>query len=239
MYTKSLILNKAEIHPPSVIDRCPHLEKLWNYEIVWDWGMAIIVDSPEVWLVHKVPYEGNETVIMEEFEEHERFVLALREWKQLWVIPDYIKIPSVRHMPEPWAPYFSLERIDGLTLKSIHIILRDSRLKQHDRKKMLREFSDYKLKDLFVSEILQQEDREEAEEDYDMDYNNRALDIIGEFVYEERKLALEKALNFLASKWCVHHDLHNGNIMIDRKWNIFIIDFWKTLNNESDNSISY
>lgn len=229
MYIELWILNSITSHSPDITGKFSSLEVLKDedYNIVWEWGKAVIIDSPEVWLVHKIPYEWGESVIMDEFQEHEKFILTMREGKRLWIVPDYIKIPSVRHMPEPWAAYFSQERVNGLNLKNIQIILRDPRMKWHDRVKMMQEYSDFELKEYFVTQILWDKDREEAEEDYDMDYVCWAKEIIWEFVEWEKKEAFMRTISFLESRWCIHHDLHNGNVMIDRTWNIYIIDFWQ------------
>ncbi len=41
---------------------------------------------------------------------------------------------------------------------------------------------------------------------------------------------LNNALNYLKENGIEHTDLHPGNIMIDKKWNIYIIDFWTMKN---------
>lgn len=38
---------------------------------------------------------------------------------------------------------------------------------------------------------------------------------------------LDKAITSLRESWVIHNDLHPWNIMIDREWNIYIIDFWR------------
>ncbi len=38
---------------------------------------------------------------------------------------------------------------------------------------------------------------------------------------------LDNAIKTLWKNWIAHNDLHPWNIMIDRNWNIYMIDFWR------------
>lgn len=196
--------------------------------VMWDGAIAVVVQSPQTWIVYKIPHEWKWEIIDSEFKTHEWFLFALRKWRKEGVIPEYIKIPSIRHNPSEHNWVFAQERVDGLTLKSIQILLRDPRIKNEDRNGMLENFTDFDVKEYFINELWMDED------DFDFDYNCQAVDIIGDFVSQDRYEAFLWALEYMESQWCKHYDLHNSNVMIDRKWNIYIIDFWK-LENETTN----
>jgi len=207
-----------EEYEDEAIDTEAHLlvlrEKLWNsFRIRWDGSLATVIDSLEEQLWYKVfktePTPLQIAYMQEEIKEHERFYLTLRQWKESGNIPDYIKIPSIRHLPEEHFWMYAQEIIDGLTLKSIEIITQDKELDWYNREEMLDKFTDYDLKMFYKNTLWMDED------DYDFTYNAKATEVLEDIVWTKKFEWFLQAIKYLEDNWCTHLDLHNSNVMID------------------------
>jgi len=200
-----------------------HRELLWPwFKVIWDWSLAVIVESQEQWLVYKISHNFDcKDMIDKEILNHEKFYLTLRQWIAEGVIPDYIRIPTVRHHPSQHGGVYSMEKIDGLTLKSTDIITNGYEFRKSTQKdELLSTLTDFDLKRIFV------DDFNIDEEDFDFTSNSKAIDVLEDLIWTERYKKFLDTIEYLEQNGCTHKDLHNSNVMLDREWNIYIIDFW-------------
>lgn len=212
----------------------PHLEQYWeiigeDYEIIGSGSLAVVISSEEKWLVYKIPYKNCFNKLLDEAKKHEEFYLALRRLKDLQEVPEYIKIPRIRHKLSERQGLYSQEMVRWLTLKSIDIILGTKEFSESKKRELLDTYTDFRLKRFFV------EVNKMDQEDFDFTWNCPAivaledLEKIG-FLTKSKVHAFLEALKRLEMCGYKHHDLHNSNVMIDRQGNIYIIDFWPTKN---------
>ena len=221
-YWKLTLSDSPQDTFPQLLD----VPNLWeDILIIWDGWMAVVVQSLQTGIVYKLPHEDSEEAIEAEFSNHEAFLFVLREWRQEGKIPKYVKIPSIRHIPSEHNWVFAQEKVDWLTLKSIELLRTYPWIPDEVRKEMLLSATDYDVKEYFVNELQFDSDN------YDFSFNCPAVDVLSELVPAEKYAGFLSALDYFESKWCRHADLHNSNVMIDKEWNIFIIDFWRVEKN--------
>jgi serine/threonine protein kinase len=130
---------------------------------------------------------------------------------------------------EDW--YFFMEKIEWQSLHSKTLINRFDLKLSLDEKQLIANMTDK-----WVREFIKK--RFKYDDSYlDMlldDYSSEYLQELLWNTYEIRKKTwkvwwtpLDNALNYLEKAWFYHKDLHPWNIMLDKNWNIYIIDFWR------------
>lgn len=215
-----------------------HLEKhkdiLWENptidDIVWEWTQALIIKHPtNESLVVKVAKEGKVDDITQEFNNHKLFYDTWEEWIINWDLSDKVRIPQIFEWKTDW--YFLMEKIEWQSLYSKTLIERfENKLTKKDKDII------WTLSDKQVRELLK--DKYEATDWYlDMLIEDYSVEHLADQLwtsYNYRRThwkiwdtPLSDTLDYLRNKWVSHNDLHPWNIMLDNKWNIYIIDFWR------------
>ena len=218
-----------------------HKEFLWENlsinDVVWEWTQALIIKHPtESKLVVKVAKEWKVDDLTQEFNNHEIMFRIINEWNDKWLISQKIKVPMITKWEDAW--YFIMEKVEWQSLYSKALIDYFWRwLPEEEILKMwnltdnqLREYLklNHKADDSFINMII---------EDYSWDKLADLLWTSNKYRSAHWKIwwtELSTALDYIKKNWIMHNDLHPWNIMLDKNWNIYIIDFWriKLLNNQ-------
>lgn len=199
-------------------------------DIVWEWTQAIIMKHPtNDRLVLKIakPWEVDD--IMQEFKNHNLFYEKWLELSYDWKIDKNIKVPQVLKWEVDW--YFYMEKVDWQSLYSKTLIERYEKQLSPEELKTIWELDDKQVRE-FLKKRFKETDSylDQIIEDYSLEH---LLELMWN-TYKIRKetwkiwwTPLDKAITSLRESWVIHNDLHPWNIMIDREWNIYIIDFWR------------
>lgn len=209
-------------------------EVLWENlninDIVWEGTQAIILKHPtNEKLVIKIAKPWDVDDIMREFHNHQLFYEKVKELKRQWLIDDKIKVPYVIWGEKSW--YFFMEKVNWQSLYSKTLIDRFSnKLTPQDLEHI------WKLEDKQVREYLKKKFNE-TDSFLDQIIENYSVDQLMELLWNTYKIRretgkiwgtpLDNALKILKDNWIAHNDLHPWNIMINRNWEIYMIDFWR------------
>lgn len=176
------------------------------------------------------PWEVDD--IMKEFSNHISFYDTWEKLVSKWDIDPRIRVPLVEKWDKDW--YFIMERVDWQSLHSKTLVERfDNRLSAEDKSKLLtlpdkqvREFLKTKLwvDDSYLDMIIEDYSIDQLAELMGTSYNFRKK------YWKSGWTPLDNAVNILKENWLTHTDLHPGNVMLDKKWNTYIIDFWRVDN---------
>ena len=204
-------------------------EKLTLDDVIWEWDNAIIFSHPNVTdRVIKIAKDWkNIDKIDVEYNNHKVFYDTLEEWRTEWLISENVKIPMVEKIPWKDGWYFIMEKIEWQSLKNKFYIEHFS----EDFKKLWynREYLD-SLTDSWLK-ILMENNHIYWIPDHVLSWDvfSQLLKIRMKEFYNKHVYWTElwNTLNFLEWKKCFHTDLHPWNIMLDNKWNYYIIDFWR------------
>ena len=152
-----------------------------------------------------------------EYEKHRVFRKMLKNWNFLWEIPGWIKIPDIQDPPTQNSWYFSMDLVNWQSLQSKYLKKSFHEFLKTESNIYLDRLTDFQLKQLLVKKYWQDK--------YFVDmHNNEAIETL-EMFYPEKVKWFQKTLDYLKTKGIRHKDLHDGNIMVDKSWNIYIIDF--------------
>lgn len=207
-----------------------YLENLSNLKVLWAWRYWIVIKDEVEWRVMKFTlwtfdeesYWLSKTwnivnlSIKKEQEIHDRFYRALNYWKEQWKISDSIHIPRIRDRTKNNDMY-SMELIKWKSLyfwslyeqHEKHLIwLSVDNLTEHELENFLVKncWLQIELHKQDAVKFLEKRDPKKAEE-------------------------LRIAKKYLKEAWLEHHDLHIWNVMIDSNWDLYIIDFWRIVEN--------
>ncbi|EKE28170.1 MAG: hypothetical protein ACD_3C00086G0014 [uncultured bacterium (gcode 4)] len=213
-------LKESEI----VYSRYPFLNKykevLWEdlkmSDVVWEWTQAIILKHPtNKKLVLKIAKDWKVDDIVKEFENHNLFSSKILQGKEEWIIPDNIRTPHVYKWKDDWC--FIMEKVDWQSLYTKTLL--DYYKKQLDPKEFLRlnNVTDMEVREYLKSAFNVKDDH------LSMILEDYSWGRLWELLW--RGSDLSKAFDYLGKQWLYHWDLHPWNIMLDKKWNIYIIDF--------------
>lgn len=211
-----------------------HKDVLWENptanDIIWEWTQAIIMKHPtNENLVVKIARDGKVDDITKEYTNHREFFDAWEEWITNWELDIKARVPKVIWWEKDW--YFYMEKIDWQSLYSKTLLERfDKKLSIEDKEilwklpdKQVREFLKDKFweKDSYLDMLI---------EDYSAEH--LAYQLWTSHVYRKKywkiwDTPLSNTLDYLKNKWFSHTDLHPWNVMLDNKWNVYIIDLWR------------
>lgn len=211
-----------------------HKDILWENptidDIVWEWTQALIMKHPtNESLVVKVAKEWKVDDITQEFNNHKLFYDTWEEWIINWDLSDKVRIPQIFEWKTDW--YFLIEKIEWQSLYSKTLIERfENKLTKEDKDiiwtlsdKQVREFlkNKYEATDWYLDMLIEDYSVEHLAEQLWTSYNYRKIH------WKIWDTPLSNTLDYLRNKWVSHNDLHPWNIILDNKWNIYIIDFWR------------
>jgi hypothetical protein len=187
-------------------------------------------------LVIKIAKEWKVDDIMQEYRNHRLFFDTWRKWIKNWELNLKARIPKVLAWEKDW--YFYIEKIEWQSLYSKTLIDRFNNKLTIEDKNILLNLSDKQAREYLKKNFWESDSYlNMLIEDYSIDY---LADLLWTS-YQYRKkywkrwdTPLSNTLDYLRKKWISHNDLHPWNIMLDKKWNVYIIDFWriKLLNNK-------
>jgi hypothetical protein len=206
----------------------PHKEILWENismnNILWEWVNGIVLRHPIEWTVVKIRKPGmNVDDIGSEVKNHDKVVLTIKNWKIAWHISDNINVPQiVQKDPGYLKTYFVMEKVEWQTISS-KIFRNEHAWLKTESPDYLDSLTDREIIELMIEKYWSSTEslkalRESNSDKYLKDGINKEW------------WALNNALQYLKENWIEHTDLHTGNIMIDKDWNIYIIDFWTMKN---------
>ena len=211
-----------------------HKDILWEdikvNDIVWEWTQAIIMKHPNnEWLVIKIAKEWQVDDIIEEFNNHKLFYDTWEEWLINWDVDLKVRIPKVFKWKN--EGHFYMEKIDWQSLYSKTLIERfDKKLDLSD-KKILEDLSDKEVREFLKNKFWENDSYlDMLIEDYSVEH--LAEQFWTSYMYRKKywkiwDTPLSNTLDYLKKKWISHNDLHPWNVMLDKKWNVYIIDFWR------------
>jgi len=199
-------------------------------DVVWEWTQAIIMKHPiNESLVIKIAKEWKVDDIVQEFNNHKLFFDTWRKWIKGWALEENIRIPKVILWEK--NGYFIMEKIEWQSLYSKTLLKRfDKKLNDNDREILLT------LEDKQVREFLKDKFWETDEyldmliEDYSAEHLADLLWTSHNYIRKNWKswdTPLSNTLKYLEKQWISHRDLHPGNVMLDKNWKVYIIDFWR------------
>ncbi len=202
-------------------------EILWENidlsNVLWEWVNGIVLRYPIDWTVIKIrkPWMHVDDIWIE-ISNHNKILLKLKElkWWDNPKIDKSIKVPKIREV-DSWylKTFFTMEKIDWQTLSS-RIFRNEHSWLKLENPDYLDTLTDREIIDLMTEKYWSStESLKKLREDYKWKYLDEWLD------WPEWS-KLKTALKYLKESWIEHTDLHTWNIMIDKSWNIYIIDFW-------------
>lgn len=206
----------------------PHKEILWENlsmnNILWEWVNGIVLRHPIEWTVVKIRKPGMDVDdIGSEIENHEKVGDVIRKGKEEWLVQTNIIIPEIVQK-DPWylKTYFVMEKVEWQTISS-KIFRNEHSWLQTESPDLLDSLTDREIIELMIEKYWSSTEslkalRESNSDKYLKDGINKEW------------WALNNALQYLKENEIEHTDLHTGNVMIDKDWNIYIIDFWTMKN---------
>jgi hypothetical protein len=209
-----------------------HKDILWEDlkidDIIWEWTQAIIIRHPsDSTKVIKIAREWKVDDILQEFNNH---ILFYDKWEQGvidWDIDTLIKIPKVEKWKKSW--YFIMEKVEWQSLYSKTLLERYKKILEWEKPEFLQSLTDNWLIKLLKTKYWKQDwEIEMTIEDYSREHLDELLWTSYKYRKEYWKVwwtPLNNAISYLNKQWIYHHDLHPWNIMLDNKWNVYIIDF--------------
>lgn len=178
---------------------------------------GIVIRSERERKVYKFPLNTEaETLLKQEMENHQKFFIALDDSNVL--LPKNIKVPRLPDAPSSkyQLPYV-MESIEGLSLKSVQLRSKYHSFLKNERPEDINFLTDRQLESLLEKKYsIPKSEIDTILED--------GVSTLREF-FPQKADNLEKILNYLKNKGFVHKDLHSGNLMLDKKGNVYIIDF--------------
>lgn len=188
-------------------------------DIVWEGTYGIIFASEKWGSVTKYPlHTEGRRAILKEADNHSAFYAT---WKRgMGTLPKDIKIPKIRMSATEDNPMLTIEKIYGVSLKTIGLYNRHRELLKQENAHYLLSLTDRQFETLLekkygIERALIETSVEEG------------MEVLRHF-YPQKALHLEEVLQYLKAQWLEHKDLHSGNLMLDKNENVYIIDFWKT-----------
>lgn len=206
----------------------PHKEILWENlsmnNILWEWVNGIVLRHPIEWTVVKIRKPGMDVDdIGSEIENHEKVGDVIRKGKEEWLVQTNIIIPEIVQK-DPWylKTYFVMEKVEWQTISS-KIFRNEHVWLKTESPDLLDSLTDREIIELMIEKYWSSTEslkalRESNSDKYLKDGINKEW------------WALNNALQYLKENGIEHTDLHTGNVMIDKDWNIYIIDFWTMKN---------
>ncbi len=211
-----------------------HKDILWENittsDIVWEWTQAIIMKNPiNDSLVVKIAKEWQVDDILEEFNNHKLFLDTWKSWIKNWDLDLKVRIPQVFKWKDDW--HFYIEKIDWQSLYSKTLIERFDKKLDLEDKKILSNLSDKQVREYLKNKFWEKDSYlDMLIEDYSVEH--LAEQLWTSYLYRKKHwkiwdTPLSNTLDYLKKKWISHNDLHPWNVMLDKKWNVYIIDFWR------------
>lgn len=205
-------------------------ENLSLDDIVWEWTQAIIIKHPtNEKLVIKIAKPWDVDDIMKEFHNHNLFYEKWKAWIKIWLIDNIIKVPKVQKWEKDG--FFYMEKIDWQSLYSKTLIEKYEKQLTSEELKTIWELDDKQVREVLKKRFNESDSYlDQIIEDYSGDFLADALWTSYKHRKETWKIwwtPLDHAIKVLRENWIAHNDLHPWNIMIDRNWNTYIIDFWR------------
>lgn len=208
-------------------------EKLNINDIIWEWNNAIILKHPKKEdLVIKIAKPWEVDSLVNEFKNHNKFRKLLLDWKKENFIDNSISIPKITKWEKDW--YFIMEKIEWQNLNTITLKNKLKNTFKDESNDFLNNLSDIELKWLLINKYWKSEKLlEQIRIDYSWDLMWDLMWTSNEYFKKYWKkwwTSLQKAEQYFYDKWkLLHDDFHPWNIMIDKNWKIYIIDFGKVL----------
>lgn len=209
-------------------------EVLWENlsldDVVWEWTQAIIIKHPtNEKLVIKIAKPWDVDDIMKEFHNHNLFYEKWLDLSLDWKIDKKIRVPQLLKWEVDW--YFYMEKVDWQSLYSKTLIERYEKQLTSEELKTIWELDDKQVREVLKKRFNESDSYlDQIIEDYSGDFLADALWTSYKHRKETWKIwwtPLDHAIKILRENWIAHNDLHPWNIMIDRNWNTYIIDFWR------------
>jgi hypothetical protein len=167
--------------------------------------------------------------IIKEFNNHELFYDNWKVWLKSWNINSKVRVPKVYKWDVDWS--FVMEKIEWQSLYSKTLIERFDKSLSLDDKDMLSRLSDKQVREFLKDKLWEKDSHlDMIIEDYSRDQLTELLWTSHTYRKKYWKIwwtPLSDTLKELNEKWISHADLHPWNIMLDNKWNTYIIDFWR------------
>jgi serine/threonine protein kinase len=199
-------------------------EELSMSNILWEWMNAVVLRHPIEWTVIKIrkPWMQVDD-IGNEIQNHEKVLKIIMIWKWKWKISHKIKIPEIIQNDTSYLKtYFIMEKIQWQTLSSKIFRNEHHRLKT-ESPELLNSLTDRQIIEHMINKYWSSTEFLKSLRESNTDkYLKNGIN--------KKWSPLYTALQYLKQNGIEHTDLHSGNIMIDKKCNIYIIDFWTMKN---------
>lgn len=200
-------------------------ETLEMKDVLWEWVNGIVIRHPKEWTVIKIrkPWMHVDDIWVE-IRNHNKVLKIIRKWQMQWKISNNIIIPRILQSDNAdyLKTYFIMDTIEWQTLNS-KIFRNEHPWLKTEKPDFLDTLTDKEIIELMIDKYWTSTESlisliESNKEKYLENWINKKWS------------PLNNALNYLKENGIEHTDLHPGNIMIDKKWNIYIIDFWTMKN---------
>lgn len=234
-YSLFPILKEYTDIPSPVLEVMGHGASWVIVKCLYSWGM-----------VYKIPKDALSLEnLSKEYENHENFYIAVKKWKKIWEIPEYIYVPLSPEKLSEWNRGYHIQEIEWNTLHSLY-------LKRKYKQKILtylKKFGEWYipawddqliesliewLNDYQVQEILTRAEISRWIIRHIHDYEAYFTDEKLKWVLTQEDLwmlqeqfleSIQKFTQYCQWEWLTHKDTNGGNIMIGKDGKIFIIDF--------------
>ena len=227
-------ISKNEIYKefPSLEKHADFLGELKSWDILGQWVNGIIVRHPnKPDIVVKVAKEWLVDDLGKEFSMTQEFYMTLEKGKKKhkWELSDDIRIPKVSEDPRHTGWYFLMERIEWQNLNTAFYreYYAETLSKKHT-KSQLDALTDMQFDTLMKENKLYKVSPFTLAEN---DWEGRLLRSAMQKFYMTKldNTELWSVLWFLEWSGYYHNDFRTNpwNIMVDKNWKMYIIDFWK------------
>lgn len=202
-------------------------EILWENidisNILWEWVNGIVLKHPTNWTVIKIrkPWMDKDDIWIE-IDNHNKILWKLEELKS-WENPNIdksVKIPEIIDI-DSWylKTFYTMEKIEWQTL-STRIFRNEHPWLKLENFEFLDTLTDRQIIELMTKKYWSKTDLLKKIRD---DNKWKYLD---DWLESGEWNKLKVAIDMLKIENMEHTDLHTGNIMIDKNWNTYLIDFW-------------
>lgn len=201
-------------------------------DIVWRWLNALTIKWEVKKSLYKIPFEEGKPIqevnaaIEKEAIVHSGFRELVQPGWESWKLPRTVNVPKVSEIPKPPDVLYTMELIDAKSLSAEDLVRARPDLfswRNWLSKEQLDGMNDFAIRKYLEGRYWEKEAHKLMTQFKPEQILNPRLNPVwgNQKLYDD----FMKAKKYFEDNWLVHWDLHWGNVLIDKNWNLYIIDF--------------